>query len=114
MPAVAEMESTSIAEIAHTHAIPFIGLRAISDDLGLEVDLNLDSIADRRGRVRLPKLVPALLTRPRLVRSLPPLYRGSRLAGRNLAMTLTALLALPEDELRALADPPGLPEKQQP
>lgn len=104
--AVTEMETTSIAEVAHAHATPFVGLRAISDELDLEIDLDLDSIVDRHGRVRLYKLLPTVLARPRCVRSLPALRRGSKLAGRNLARTLAALLALPEEDLRALAGPP--------
>jgi nucleoside phosphorylase len=104
--AVAEMETTSIAEVAHAHAIPFIGLRAISDELSLEIDLDLDSITDRRGRVHLSKFALTVLRRPHLAGPLPALYRGSRMAGRSLARTLAALLALSEEDLQALGGPP--------
>jgi nucleoside phosphorylase len=106
VPAVTEMETTSIAEVAHTHAIPFMGLRTISDELNLEIELNLDSIVDPRGRIRLAKLMLAVLRRPRRAWSLPALYLGSKLAGRNLARVLGELLAASEADLRALAGPP--------
>ncbi len=105
-PAVTEMETTSIAEVACTHAIPFMGLRTISDELNLEIELNLDSIVDRRGKVHLAKLMLAVLGRPRRAGSLPALYRGSKLAGRSLARILTELLAAPEADLRTLTGPP--------
>jgi adenosylhomocysteine nucleosidase len=109
--AVVEMETASIAGAAHAHAVPFMGLRAISDELSLEIDLDLDSIVNDQGKMRLPPIMLAFLARPRLVRSLPALYHGCRLAGNNLALVVEHLLVAPEEELRALAGPPRLVEE---
>lgn len=106
IPAVTEMESTSIAAVAYEHEVPFMGLRAISDESTREFEWDLDSIVDERGRVRPARFMRAVLTQPRLAGSLPSLYRSSRIAGRSLAQTLTALLALPEKDLRKLIGPP--------
>jgi len=104
-PAVAEMESTSIAAIAHVHHIPFLGLRTVSDVLSDEIEWDLDLVADARGRLSLLRVALAVLREPRLAGSFPGLYRGSKVAGDSLALTLAGLLALPEAELRALVGP---------
>jgi len=104
--AVVEMESTAMADVAHELGIPFIGLRAISDEASFDIDLGLDSVMGKGGTIGLRELIPAVLFRPRLARSIPRLFRGSRLAGRNLAQMLASLPALPQQELLALACPP--------
>ena len=103
--AVTEMESAFIAATAHAHHVPFLGLRSISDELTDEIEWDLDSVADTRGRLRLPRVALAVLREPRLVNSFPGLYRGSKVAGDSLAVTLAGLLALPEEKLRALVGP---------
>jgi nucleoside phosphorylase len=104
-PAVAEMESTSIAAAAHARNIAFLGLRAVSDVLSDEIEWDLDLVVDARGRLSLPRVALAVLRKPRLAGSFPGLYRGSKVAGDSLASTLAGLLALPEEELRALVGP---------
>lgn len=103
-PTVVEMESTPIAAVAYGRCVPFLGLRAISDESTQEIDWQLDSIVDRAGRVRPLKVMCAVLRRPILLGSLLRLWRNSRVAGRNLAKTLMALLQLPEEDLQALAE----------
>lgn len=103
--AVTEMESTSIAAAAHARNIAFLGLRAVSDVLNDEIEWDLDSMVDARGRLSLPRVALAVLREPRLAGSFPGLYRGSKVAGDSLAMTLAGLLALPEEKLRALVGP---------
>jgi nucleoside phosphorylase len=103
--AVTEMESTFVAATAHAHHVPFLGLRTISDELTDEIEWDLDSVADARGRLSLPRVALAVLREPRLAGSFPGLYRGSKVAGDSLALTLAGLLALPEERLRALVGP---------
>ncbi len=104
-PAVTEMESTSIAAVAHAHQIPFLGLRAISDEISDEIEWDLDSMVDAHGRLSLPRVALATLRRPRLAGSFPRLYQDSKVASRDLARTLATLLAVPEEELRTLVGP---------
>lgn len=103
-PTVVEMESTPVAAAAHACRVPFLGLRAISDEATQDIDWQLDSITDQDGRISAPKVVRAVLERPTLLRSLLRLRSSSRIAAHNLALTLTALLQLPEEDLRALAE----------
>ena len=103
-PTVVEMESTAVAAAAHCRHVPFLGLRAITDESTQDIDWELDSMVDRAGRVSAPKVMRAVLRRPSLLRSMLRLRSSSRVAGRNLAATLIALLQLPEEDLRALTE----------
>ena len=103
--AVTEMESAFIAATAHAHHVPFLGLRSISDELTDEIEGDLDSMVDARGRLSRSRVALAVLREPRLAGSFPGLYRGSKVAGDSLAVTLAGLLALPEERLRALVGP---------
>ncbi|MEI6449050.1 MAG: hypothetical protein WCP98_03760 [Actinomycetes bacterium] len=103
-PTVVEMESTAVAAAACGRGVPFLGLRAISDEATQEIDVRLDAILDRAGGVSLPKVVGAVLRKPILAGSLLRLWRSSRVAGRTLSQTLMALLQLPEEDLRTLAE----------
>jgi nucleoside phosphorylase len=101
-PTVLEMESTPVAEAAWGHGVPFLGLRAVSDEVTRDIGWQVDAISDRAGRVSAPKVVWAVLRRPALLRSLLELRTDSRIAGRRLAATTMALLSLPEADLLAL------------
>ena len=103
-PTVVEMESTPVAAASHGRGVPFLGLRAISDEATQEIAWQPASILDGAGRVSVSRVVGSVLRMPILLGSLLRLWRGSRVAGRELAATLTALLQLPEDDLRALAE----------
>jgi len=101
-PTVVEMESTPVAAAAHGRHVPFLGLRAITDESTEDIDWELDSMVDRAGRLSAPKVVRAVLRKPSLLRSMLRLRSSSRVAGRNLAATLIALLQLPEGDLLAM------------
>ena len=103
-PTVVEMESTAVAAAAHARGVAFLGLRAISDEATQEIAWQPDSILDDDGRVSVPRVVGALARRPGLMASLPRLWRDSRVAGRELATALAALLQLAEEDLRTLTE----------
>ncbi|HAA04445.1 MAG TPA: hypothetical protein DCE18_13960 [Syntrophobacteraceae bacterium] len=103
LPTVIDMESEPLAALAQRHGIPFLGLRAISDELNDEIDWDLGSILDESGKVRITKVMSTVFKRPGLVASFHGLWRNSLIAGRHLAQTLTALLMLPERDLWALS-----------
>jgi adenosylhomocysteine nucleosidase len=99
---IVEMESGAVAEVAHRHGIPFLGLRSISDTATEDVDLDLDGMVDRRGRVSVPRATWAVLRRPALVPSYRRWAADSRIAGDALTHALVAVLRLPEKDLRTL------------
>jgi nucleoside phosphorylase len=101
--AVVEMESVAVAAVAYRHGIPFLGLRAISDALSEEIDLDLDRLLNRRGRVSAPRAALAAVRRPSLVPSFQRWTGDSRIAGVTLAHAVEALLRLPEQQLRSPA-----------
>ena len=101
-PTVVEMESTPVAAVAHGRNVPFLGLRAITDEATEDVEWQLDSLMDRAGRISATKVMGAVLRDPSLLRTVLRLRSSSRVAGRNLAATLMALLQLPEEDLLAM------------
>ena len=101
-PTVVEMESTPVAAASHGHQVPFLGLRAITDESTEDIDWELGSLVDRAGRISATKVMRAVPRNPDLLRSALRLCSSSRVAGRNLAATLIALLQLPEGDLLAM------------
>jgi nucleoside phosphorylase len=102
MPSAMDMESTHLARLAFHNSIPFLALRAISDALADVIDYSLEEITDANGRVRIPRVLLAILKKPLLCRSFAGSWRRARKAALQLARTLTALLELPDPVLRSL------------
>jgi nucleoside phosphorylase len=100
---VTDMESVPVAALAHARDVPFLGLRAVSEESTHEIDWQLDSIMDRAGRIRFEKVAFAVIARPGLAVSFRRLRKNFAIAGRELAQELAALLSLPEEDLRSLA-----------
>jgi adenosylhomocysteine nucleosidase len=101
-PTVVEMESTPVAAAAHGRHVPFLGLRAITDTSTQDIEWEPDSVVDRAGRVSAPKVMRAVVKNPSLLPAALRLRSSSRVAGRDLAATLMALLQLPEEDLLAM------------
>jgi adenosylhomocysteine nucleosidase len=101
-PTVVEMEGTPVAAAAHGRHVPFLGLRAITDEATEDIEWQLDSMMGRAGRISATKVMGAVLRNPSLLRTVLRLRSSSRVAGHNLAATLMALLQLPEEDLLAM------------
>jgi len=83
--AAVDMESLAIAEIAHTHQLPFIAIRVIVDSAGDTLPLAVTAAADSEGHLQVWRLMGALA---RVPTDLPPLMRLARryrAANRSLA-----------------------------
>jgi nucleoside phosphorylase len=102
IPAVVDMESALVAHLAWRQGIPCVCLRAVSDGLRDEIDLDLDLIADSRGRIRLARVLLAMLEKPSLMGSFWHLWRHANRAARQLAWVLAALLTLSAGSLSVL------------
>ncbi|MBI4774874.1 MAG: hypothetical protein HY788_11975 [Deltaproteobacteria bacterium] len=91
-PAVVDMETAHLASVAKASATPFIAVRSVCDELGMEPNLNLEKLTDERGRVRLQKVFRYALSEPAIIIRMARLARRSRAAARALERTVTAIL----------------------
>src|SRR5450631_1488513 len=89
---VVEMESAAVARVAVTHAIPFLGLRTISDPWDEELDFSIDEFCDDTMRIRPAKVLATILRRPRIIPQLIRLARNSRVAAAGLTSAMQRLL----------------------
>ena len=90
---VLEMESAAVAQVAAMAGIPFIGLRAVSDDAAEELLFSLEEICAANGRVALRRVLWLLARRPWLLPQFLRLAAGSAKAGKSLGQALEVLLA---------------------
>jgi adenosylhomocysteine nucleosidase len=80
----ADMESSAVAEAARRAGVPWVAVRAIADDATTTVPGSVSASIDAQGRVRLGRLVAALVRQPADVVALPALASGFRRATETL------------------------------
>lgn len=91
-PAVLDMETATVAEMASQNKIPFVCFRAISDAVDREVGFDLGDISDARGRVRLFSVLGTIIRKPATLKAFYLAWRRSRIAARNLCGSVAAFL----------------------
>jgi len=91
---VLEMESASVALAANGAGIPFIGLRAVSDDASEELKFSLEEICDANGQVAIGRVLWLLARRPLLLAQFLRLAAGSAKAGQALGKALEKIVPL--------------------
>jgi adenosylhomocysteine nucleosidase len=89
---VLEMETAAVARAAARAVIPLVALRAVSDGAEEELGFTIGEITDRNMNISTGKLLRTIAGKPRIIPQLIRLARNSRIAGRNLAVALVALL----------------------
>lgn len=89
---VVEMESAAVARVAAEHGIPFLGVRAVSDPWNEELGFSINEFCDEGMRIRPLKVLATVIRRPRIIPQLLRLARNSRIAAKELGMTLERLL----------------------
>jgi len=94
-PAVLDMETSTIAEVASHNKLPFICFRAISDAIGHELGFNLSDIADGSGRIRLVGVLTTVIRKPATLKAFYLSWRRSRRAAGNLCRSVAAFLGIP-------------------
>jgi nucleoside phosphorylase len=90
-----DMEAAAVAEIANAAGIPFIAVKAISDESDFEMP-PLGQFIDSNGRLHLLKLLGYAALRPRIWPVLSELRRNSQTAAEALAKELEAVLTQSE------------------
>jgi adenosylhomocysteine nucleosidase len=91
-PAIVEMETYALSSALSRVAIPLVGLRAVSDELGLEIAPIISGWTDENHRVRGSRIIADLLRHPRRIGLLMGLFSRSRKASRSLATALRVVL----------------------
>ena len=99
-----DMESCFAAEFALQRQIPFLCFRAISDALYDEIDFDPGAIIDAHGRVKILKVLSAILQKPQLLGSFYQAWRRSDEASKNLCNALARFLELPSQSLRQMTE----------
>ncbi len=91
---VLEMESAAVALAAAEANIPFLGLRAVSDDAAEELQFSLNEICGKDGQVSVGRVLWLLARRPLLLGQFLRLAAGSAKAGTSLGQALEKLVPL--------------------
>lgn len=91
---ILDMETAAVAETAARYEIPFVSLRAVSDDAREELSFSLDEFTDRDMNIRLTKVLATILRKPWIVPQLIRLARNTHQAGAALAAAVLATINL--------------------
>lgn len=91
---VLEMESAAVAQAAGEAQIPFVGLRAVSDDSSEELQFSLEEICGEDRQVAVARVLWLLARRPLLLAQFLRLAAGSAKAGKNLGRALERIVRI--------------------
>lgn len=89
---VIEMESYAVASTCREHHIPFSAIRAVSDALDSDPSHLFRAISGKDFTISWHSALWAVLREPSLLRQLPSLANGARLAGNSLALVMANAL----------------------
>ena len=103
----ADMESAVVAKASNNLGIPYLGIRCISDTFDEDLPLDLNSCRDSAGSIATPRVLMALLRRPRALPGLIELQRRAKSCSDILARVVAGILARAPDPSRALHEVQG-------
>ncbi|CAN5151076.1 hypothetical protein BH11PLA2_BH11PLA2_40050 [soil metagenome] len=89
--AVCDMESSVVAELCRRHGVPFLAVRAVSDDAKHSLSPTLDRIIVN-GKVSAWQVLRAIVTEPTILRDFRRLARGTKRAAERQALRLKSLI----------------------
>ncbi|MEM5789853.1 MAG: hypothetical protein AAGU11_21255 [Syntrophobacteraceae bacterium] len=105
-PAMVDMETGEVAEIAFREQLPLICFRSISDGLEDELGFDLSDIAGPDGRIKLLGVLGTIVREPAVIAAFYRSWRRSLIAGRALGFVLKEFLSLPAGEIRSMQTRP--------
>lgn len=91
-PATLDMETYALSKAMEDLGIPMIGLRAVSDELRLEISPIVSGWTDEALQIRASRITGDLLRHPGRIVFMIRLFRRSRMASRSLTKALRLLL----------------------
>lgn len=89
---VCDMETFGLARLCDSHKLPFLALRAVSDDADTDLLFDPWSVCDKNGMYSAALAAKLVVTRPHLLSHAIKLYRNSKIASSNLAQAVSALV----------------------
>jgi len=89
---VCDMETFGLARLCDSHTLPFLALRAVSDDADKDLLFDPWSVCDKSGMYSAARAMRLFLTRPHLLSHAKELCRNSKIASANLARAVSALI----------------------
>jgi adenosylhomocysteine nucleosidase len=89
---VCDMETYFLARLAKEMALPFLGLRAITDRADEEIPVELLRVTDESGKYRLSLAVGLILRRPQIITHIFRIGKNARAASINLSHAVRALI----------------------
>jgi adenosylhomocysteine nucleosidase len=87
-----DMESYSILSVARAKKLPAMAIRVISDSFNRDLPVQIDTMVDQEGRVRISGVVRYVARHPLMLPALVRLGRDSRTAAEALAHFLEAYI----------------------
>ena len=91
---VLEMETAGILQSARGHGIPLVVLRSISDGPAAPIPFDIESMMDENYNLRIGRIIGAILRHPKILRQALQMGKNSKIAARNAAIAVKALLSL--------------------
>ena len=91
---VLEMETAGILQSARAHGIPLVVLRSISDGPAAPIPFDIESMMDENYNLRIGRIIGAILRHPKILRQALQMGKNSKIAARNAAIAVKALLSL--------------------
>ncbi len=92
MHPVCDMETFYLARLSHQHRVPFLALRAISDDLDEDIPPELFGVTDENGLYRVARALGLLLAKPALIPASVKLGINAARASKSLGDAVGALV----------------------
>jgi adenosylhomocysteine nucleosidase len=108
-----DMESFSILEVARKKNVPAMILRVISDSFDRDLPVDIDTLVDEQGNVRIGGVVRYLARNPLMVPALVRLGRDSKTAAEALAHFLEAHIEKISSSSTTHAAPPSEQQQQE-
>lgn len=89
---VLDMETWGLARMARDQGIPFLAVRAVSDGDDEELPFCMEEFLDKEMKIRITKVMAAIIARPGIIAQLMRLGINAGVAGTNMAVAVKGLL----------------------
>ncbi|MCL2761334.1 MAG: hypothetical protein FWD70_06790 [Desulfuromonadales bacterium] len=89
---VLEMETAAVAEVCEKFNVPLMAIRSVSDQATEEIDFKISDITDENYKIKISKVILALIRKPPLLMQFIRLAKNSKKAATTLKDTVTKII----------------------